>query len=195
MKIRGIVSVFLWLVLSHLSAADENEYSNPTLGITIIKPEAWHFATAAEVSENLEHVELNDEGFEAFMKKQATAPTVALTRFDDPYDDLNPTIKVNIRSLGKFSPDDPVRILEFISKPQSKVFADFKFATEPKEVELAGMKAAYMCFDYTLKTPDGWAFPTRSELWIVPHGNVFSCLEPARGRMRPQGPARKFMKS
>ena len=96
-----------------------------------------------------------------------------MIRFKEPYDDLNPCINVNIKPLKNFSPDDPVKILEFISTPLSKLFQDFKFVTKPKEIDLAGMKAAYTCIDYTLTIPDGRTFPTRSELWIVPRGKMF----------------------
>ena len=62
-------------------------------------------------------------------------------------------------------------------KSGSKRPADRKVSSwmtyKPKEIELAGLKAAYMCVDYNLKIPDGRTFPTRSELWIVPRGKMF----------------------
>ena len=165
-----LLSAFVWPICL---LADDNIYTNPTLGITVTKPDKWHFMTAANVAENLQRVQLSNEEFDTLLKTHATAPIVALAKYKEPYDDLNPSVKVDVKPLRGLSAADPVRILSIVSGPLSKMFSDLKFVTKPKETELAGLKAAYMCVDYNLKIPDGRTFPTRSELWVVPRGKMF----------------------
>lgn len=173
MRISLPIAIVFALAWPIYLPAEETVYRNPTLGIAVTKPDTWHFATAAEVAENLERVQLSDKELDALLKAHATAPIVAMTKYKEPFDDLNPSVKVNIKPLRGFPAAEPVRILQVVSEPLRKAFSDLKFITKPEETELAGHKAAYMCVDYDLKIPDGRTFPTRSELWIVPRGKMF----------------------
>ena len=174
MRLIYSIALVVNLLFSTVVRADENTYSKPTIGLKITKPESWHWTTAAEVQENLERVQHNDESLDKLIKSRATAPLVAMTKYKEPFDDLNPSVKLNVKPLvPSLSADDPVKILEICMTPFSKAFADMKVVTKPKETELAGLKAAYTCIDYTLVTADGQEFPTRSRMWIVPRGKMF----------------------
>jgi hypothetical protein len=98
---------------------------------------------------------------------------VVIAKYEEPYDDLNPSLKVNMRPLGNFSADKPTAILDIISKQFESLFEDYKVVTAPKETKLAGLKAGYLKVHFSMKIPDGRTFPTCSELWVVPRGKHF----------------------
>jgi len=168
--VMGVAGLMAW---AQANAAEKDTYTNPTLGFAITKPAEWHFMTAEQNAENLARTKLKDEEFQKLAQKYATAPLVAITKYEEPYDDLNPSLKVNIRPLGAFSADNPTAILEFMTKQLEKVFEDYKVITAPKETKMAGLKAAYLKVHFSMKIPDGRAFPTCSELWVVPRGKHF----------------------
>lgn len=153
--------------------ADSDTYTNPTLGFSLVKPADWKFLTAEQNAENLARTKMKDEEFQKLVQKYASAPLVAITKYEEPYDDLNPSVKVNVRPLGNFSADKPSAILEFMGKQLETVFEDFKVVTAPEETKVAGLKAGYLKVHFSMKIPDGRSFPTCSELWVVPRGKHF----------------------
>ena len=173
MKKLAILCAVTALCAARALAATDNTYTNPTLGFSLTKPAEWHFMSAEQNAENLARTKLKDEEFQKMVQKYATAPLVAITKFEEPYDDLNPSVKVNIRPLGNFSADKPTAILEFMAKQLEAVFEDYKVIAPPKETKVAGLKAAYLKVHFSMKIPDGRVFPTCSELWVVPRGKHF----------------------
>jgi hypothetical protein len=169
MMILGAAALLAWQV----TAAEKDTYTNPTLGFALTKPAEWHFMTAEQNAENLARTKLKDEEFQKLAQKYASAPMVAITKYEEPYDDLNPSLKVNVRPLGNFSADNPTAILEFMAKQLEAVFEDYKVITPPKETKVAGLKSAYLKVHFSMKIPDGRSFPTCSELWVVPRGKHF----------------------
>jgi hypothetical protein len=153
--------------------AKDNTYKNPTVGLTLVKPADWHFMTAEQNAENLERTKLKDEQFQELVKKYASAPLVVITKYKEPYDDLNPSLKINMRPLGDFSAEDPKTILTRATAPLKNALKDFKIVTAPKDTNVSGLKAAYAKFHYSLGIPDGRSFPTCSEMWVVPRGKHF----------------------
>lgn len=175
MKI-SICILFISLLATIGQSADTNTYSNPTVGVTITKPADWQFATAQQHAENLARIKLEDEQLQEWVKKHATAPIVVMMKYSEPFDDVNPSFKVNIRPLGNLSGDDPKAILVLIVPQLRKAFEDFEMIVSPKETTVAGRKSAYAKINYTMKIPDGRGFPTCSELWVVPRGKYFFLL-------------------
>ena len=155
------------------NAKDKNEYSNPTVGMSLSKPKGWQFATADEVAENLKRTKLSDEDFQKHMEKYATAPLVAMMKHPEPFDDLNPSFKINIKPLGSLPSKDPKKIMSLVTKQFPKVFKDYEVVTAPRDTKVSGLIAAYAKIHYSLEIPDGRSFPTCSELWIVPRGSYF----------------------
>lgn len=165
------------LVISLLSfgvfAQDTNVFESVTVGFKVTKPSEWQFVTAEENLENLEKVQMNDEEFQQLMLKYSTAPLVAMMKYPEPFDDLNPSFKVNIKPLGQLKGTDPKKILGLILPQFQKMFQDFNLVQPPTDTTVGKLPAAYMRINYSLAIPDGRTFPTASELWIVPRGNYF----------------------
>ena len=168
-------SALLCLVASSaipMAMADDT-YRNPTAGFEITKPPEWQFVTAAQVQENLERTKLNDPEFHAAMLKYATVPMVAMMKYPEPYDDVNPSFKVNIKPLGQFKGKSTVDIVNFVLPQFERVFKDYVLVQTPLDVEVSGLKGTYFRITYSLETADGQSFPTSSELWIIPRGDYF----------------------
>ena len=174
MKIVLLAIVFLSLNSAvGAELADTNTYSNPTLGISVTKPKEWVFVTAEQHAESLKRAKLKDEEFLKLVQKYSSAPLVTMTKYAEPFDDLNPSFKLNIKPLGKLSGDDPKAILSVLLEPLKTNFDDFQLVVPPREARVAKHKAAYAQMYFSLQNADGRRFPTCSELWVVPRGKHF----------------------
>jgi hypothetical protein len=166
------VSVIPAFVAGHVFA-DSNVFKNVTVGFEVTKPASWQFVTAEQNLENLKNTRLNDEEFHQLMLKYSTAPLVAMMKHPEPFDDLNPSFKTQVKPFGQFKGTDPKQILTMVSGQMKAAFKDFVVTQEPIDVTVSGIKSAYMRINYSLQIPDGRSFPTTSEMWIVPKGNYF----------------------
>ena len=169
-----IIQAFVLFVLTCAAFADNtNQFESITVGFKVTKPNDWQFVTADENLENIKKVQMNDQEFQQLMLKYSTAPLVAIMKYPEPYEDLNPSFKVNIKPLGKLKGTEPKNILSLIIPQFEKMFQDFNLVQPPTDTKVAGLDAAYMRINYSLVIPDGRVFPTASELWIVPRGDYF----------------------
>jgi hypothetical protein len=154
-------------------ADDTNVFQSPSAGFELTKPSAWTFVTANQNLANIKAMKLSDEEFHAAMQKYATAPLVAMMKYPEPYEDVNPSFKVNIKPYGDLKGKAPEELINMVVPQFQKIFKDFVLVQAPTETTISGMKAAYARMNYTMEIPDGRTFPTTSELWIVPRGDYF----------------------
>lgn len=174
MRTTMLLLIMLLVSVGFAIAEEANDtYTNPTVGISVTKPADWHFFSAEQNLENLKRTKMKDDEFQRFLQLYATAPLVAMTKYPEPFDDLNPSLKVNIRPLGEMSGDNPVKIIELFLPQFDNLFEDFSVVEGPSDTVVSGMKAAYVRIHYSLQTQDKTEFPTCSELWIVPKGSFF----------------------
>lgn len=160
-------------LLASVAAAGDNTFKSVTVGFEVTKPASWQFVTAEQNLENLKNTKLNDEEFHRLMLKYSTAPLVAMMKHPEPFDDLNPSFKVQIKPFGQMKGTDPKQILTMVSGQMKSAFKDFTITQAPTNVVVSGVKSAYMRINYSLQVPDARTFPTTSELWIVPKGDYF----------------------
>lgn len=107
------------------------------------------------------------------MQKYATAPLVAMTKYPEPYEDVNPSFKANLKPYGGLKGKSPEELIDLVVPQFQKTFKDFVLIQPPTETFVSGIKSGYARFDYTMDTSDGRSFPTTSELWVVPRGDYF----------------------
>lgn len=153
--------------------ADTNLYSNPTVGLRISKPESWQFVSAQQNLENLRRTELKDSEFHQAMLKHANAPLVVMMKYPEPYEDLNPSLKISVRPMGQLKGVDPKELVSVLLQNFKQVFKDFEVLQPPMDTELAGLSGAYMEVSYSLVVPEVGEYPTLSQLWILPRGDYF----------------------
>jgi hypothetical protein len=174
MKTLGAVVLIFGLAIGSLSqAVDSNVFSNPTVGFEFTKPAGWHYLSAAQNLENIKKLKLSDAEFHAAMQKYSSAPLVAITKFPEPYDDVNPSFKVMIKPYGDLKGKKPDEIISFVIPQFESVFKDFEVVQKPVDTKVSGISSAYVRMNYNMEIPDGRMFPTTSELWIIPHGDYF----------------------
>ena len=157
-------------------AEEQNTFVNSTLGFSITKPTHWQVTSAEDYFKNLEQVTTEDKKFQEAAMKYAKVPLFAFMKYPEPYDDINPSIKVHFKyrdSLPNFAGKSPQEILDVTLLTFKQVFKDFKIIEGPTDVDVSGIKSAYVKYQYTLTVPDGRGFPNCSEIWIVPRGEYF----------------------
>lgn len=170
---RLSIAVASLLLAAAAAATSTNTFKSVTVGFEITKPDAWNFLTAQQNLENLRNTNLSDEEFHQLMLKHSTVPLVAMTKYPEPYEDLNPSLKVTIKPFGQMKGADPKHILAAVSAQLQVVFKDFQLVQPPTDTEVSGITSGYMRINYSVQAPDGRLFPTTSELWIVPRGDYF----------------------
>ncbi|MAD43981.1 MAG: hypothetical protein CMI02_03300 [Oceanospirillaceae bacterium] len=170
---KYLLMVMLSLLSVPLLADDTNVFINKTVGIQLVKPDAWVFMTADQNLESLKQLDMKDKEFHQTMVKYSSVPLVAMARHKEPFDDLNPSFKLNVKPLGQFKGASAVTIAEYLVRPMSKYFDDFRIMQSPVGVTVGGLEAGYVRINYSLAIPDGRKFPTTSEIWVVPRGDYF----------------------
>ena len=151
-------------------ASDADRFESQTAGFSFQKPSSWVFATVDAAQENRERIRLNDAELEAQLKSRATPALVMVTRHPEPYPDLNPSFQAGLRPLGDLEGKSARELIELILPGLQQAFADFRVVDPVRELVVGGLPAAGVVIEYTLKTADGGAFPTRSESYVVPRG-------------------------
>ena len=146
--------------------------SIPTLGLSVVRPASWSVITAEENAQNLRSVEMDDRALQELAVRYANAPLVAIAKYKEPYADLNPSFKVNVRQLGGFNANAPEEIMQAALPTMRRMFADLDVVDGPRRTTVAGKPAAYTRLAYTMRA-GGTAFATVSEIWIVPSGPVY----------------------
>jgi len=160
-------------ILSNSACFAGETFDNPMLGFSIEKPDSWHFITAEENLENISRSEFKDENVKEMLMKYATAPVVAMMKHEEPYEDINPSLKLNVKPLNNFKANDPKAIVDAVISPMSRMFEEFEIVEGPNETELNGKPAGYVRINYTMTISDGTVFPICSELWIVTRDSYF----------------------
>lgn len=158
--------------LSSPVQAEADRFRNPTAQFELRKPSDWVYLSAEQNTANLKAVETSDADLRQAIVKYATVPMVVLAKHQEPFNDLNPTFKVNVRPLGQFVGQPPAAILTALLPGLKRAFADVTVVQAPLAVKVGGLDAAYLRVDYTLRA-GGAEFPTTSELWVVPRGDFF----------------------
>lgn len=162
---RATAAIVTCLAAGITAADDSGTFSNASVGFAVTKPPEWRIVVADRGDPAARRA---DPG-----ERYAAEPLLVMARHAEPFDDLNPTFRVNIRPLGELEGTSATSILKMIAPQFEQMFDDYSLAQAPKKVKVSGMPAGYMRVDYTIGAPDGRRFPTASEVWIVPRGAYF----------------------
>ncbi len=169
---RFLLAISLFGLSSAAVAQVGQTVVNQTLGLEVTKPNDWQHLTAEANAENLRRLHTDDPEFQQAIAKYASAPVIAFTKYAEPYPDLNPSFKINVRPMGQFAGRSATEILSLIVPSLARTFPDMKVEQPPQPTTVAGQPAAYVKIAYTLVAGES-RFPTTSEMWIVPKGSFF----------------------
>jgi len=170
LKLTRYLLVAIALTLSSVCLA-QDDYSNPTLGFRMRKPTSWHYLTAEEHRANLKRADFADPAFKDLVARYARTPFLAITKHKEPHDDLNPSVRVNAREAGTLKGMAPEKVVEIMASTFARMFKDYSVAEGPVATKVSGHAAGYIRVNYTHEA-DGRKWPTTSELWIVPRGDL-----------------------
>jgi hypothetical protein len=112
-----------------------------------------------------------DPSFKALIAQYARTPFFAITKYKEPYDDINPSVKVNARELGTLKGAPPEKIAETAAAGLARMFKDYAVEEGPIATRVAGQPAGYIRVRYTMEA-GGRQWPLMSEMWVVPRGEL-----------------------
>ena len=145
-------------------------FTNPVLGLSIEKPADWHIVTAEANAENLKKAEIGSPEFQEAVRKYASVPLYAFSRYPEPHPDMNASVKVNTRPSGSFAGRTGQDVIRALLPGLQRAMGDLKIITAPEPTMLGGKAAGHISMTYTLKA-GGSSFPAASELWVIPRGD------------------------
>ncbi len=165
---RFLALMFLTLLLASATNATAQElFEYKTLGLKVEKPKSWHVLTDAQNRENLARTQMSDAEFQAYVQKHARAPIFAITKYREPYNDLNPSIKITIRPAGGINKQNLLTVTKQVVTSMMGRVGKVQAMENPKLLSMSGFPATYTSVDYTLKTQDGLQFPVKSQMWFI----------------------------
>lgn len=175
MKNIFLTTLFLLISIGYIKAQspDQNQFKHKVLGFQIDYPKTWTVNSVDDYYANMDRVKLQDSAFDEMIKKSASIPFFFISKFKEPYEDLNPSIKINTRPYGNLKGKSLTEILNIIIPQFEKLFANFKVQEGPIEKNLDGLNATYVKFYYSLKTKEGKEYLSCSEMYMIDKGNYF----------------------
>jgi hypothetical protein len=153
-------------------SAQVNVFRSEMAGIEIAKPASWHFANLQSVMENRASVKMKDEDFQKQLAQLATAPLVAATKYEEPYEALNPSFQIIVRPAATLEGKSGLEIMHLVEPGLRNNFSDFKVIEAARECVVSGRPAGRLSASYTVASQDGRTFPTRTTLVMIPRGKV-----------------------
>lgn len=170
MTFRRIFFILITVLLVRSESIAGEVFNNPTVGFSIEKPDGWHYLTTQQISESRKNIRMNDEELKEAVQRYATAPLVAMSRYLEPYDDLNTTVQVVFRPLGQLHEAPPTEILKLMVPTIQRVVTDFVFLDKIQETNVSGLDAAFMRAKYVMSNQENRTFNVISRMVIVPRG-------------------------
>ncbi len=152
-------------------AAETDTFRNPCAGISITKPSDWYFMGIDKNYENLKNSIMKDEELKKLSLKMADVPMIVIMKYQEPYNNLNPTLKIDVKPTGDYKGTNPKKILSAMTASMGDFFDGFKIIKGPVESKIDGMNGAYIRFNTIMKMEGGQSYPSCSEIWVIPRGD------------------------
>ena len=165
---RAFLALITGLIIC--TSAHAERFTNPVLGLSIEKPADWHIISAEANAENLKRAEIGSPELQEAVRKYASVPLYAFSRYREPHADMNASVKVNTRPSASFAGRTGQEVLQALLPGLRSAMGDLKIVTAPELTTLGGKAAGHIAMTYALKT-GGSSFPAASELWIIPRGD------------------------
>lgn len=146
-----------------------NTYTNPAIGLTVAKPEAWIFVSQEQSLQNRQNTQLHDKDLEREIQRTENLPTVSIAKHPEPHPTVNPTVQ--IKHVMKPFPDLGSRqVIEAALQQVHDAYSDFQIVEPIRTASLSGHSAATMEATFTMHTVADGAFAVYSEMWVVDRG-------------------------
>ena len=98
-------------------------------------------------------------------------PLVGMMKFREPFDDINPNLRISAIPRGIETTNELLNHLNLELYWRQTNFSMFKVIVPPTAGVLSGRNAEYAKFTYDLVLLDGRRFPDSGEIRLVPHND------------------------
>ena len=142
-----------FVFLPVVASANDSVFESQTVGFKVVKPASWVFMSPEEL-----------------IRRRANASLVAMTKYPEPHDGLNPGVQVTVSPLGA-AKDMPVKdILEQKFGMIKSMADDFTVIDGIRDVEVGGLKGVYTKASYSIEGPDGRRYEILTRVWFLKRG-------------------------
>jgi hypothetical protein len=139
-------------------------------GFSVTKPADWKYLSPEMVKTASETTKWNDAELEKAIKANPNSPLVVLTRYQEPYPTLNPSVSVTMVNLP-VEGMPPKDILNMSTEVLKRAYPDLTYVDEVQDTNVDGINGAYTKIKYTMAAGDQ-KFPTTTRMWLVPRGKI-----------------------
>jgi hypothetical protein len=147
-------------------APAQDRVENASAGVSLQRPPSWQTATAEAIQANRERVRLSDSAFQRALVTRSALPIIALMKYPEPFEGLNPSVQITLRQSLKGT---PTQLLTGALLAMRRGFADLSIVGPVETTEISGLPAARVRVTYTLRTTtQSWRVLSR--IWLVPRG-------------------------
>ncbi len=151
-------------------AESDEVFHHPGAGFSMTKPSGWKYLSPEIVKTASESAKLNDAELEQMIKNNPNAPLVVITRYQEPYPTLNPSVAITMVNLP-VEGMPPKDILNMSTEVLKRAYPDLTYVDEVQDAKVGGIDGAYTKIKYTMAAGDQ-KFPTLTRMWLVPRGKI-----------------------
>ncbi len=139
-------------------------------GFSMTKPMGWNYLSPEMVQSASDSVKWNDVELEKMIKENPKSPLVVITRYQEPYPTLNPSVAVTMVNLP-VAGMPPKDILNMSTEVLKRAYPDMTYVDKVQDANVDGINGAYTKIKYTM-TAGNKRFPTLTRMWLVPRGKI-----------------------
>ena len=152
------------------SKSSDEVFHHTGVGFSMTKPGGWKYLSPEIVKTASESMKWNDAELEKMIKNNSNAPLVVITRYQEPYPTLNPSVAITIVNLP-VEGMRPKDILNMSTEVLKRAYPDLAYVDEVQDANVDGINGAYTKIKYTMAAGDK-KFPTLTRMWLVPRGKI-----------------------
>jgi len=165
--------------------SDENRFYSPVAGLSIEKRPNWAFVTLEMELANREAVSVGKQETDAVMHDGTTPPLVAISRYQEPSEKPNPSLKITLRALLELTGASAVEIARSVTETLKQAIPSFQLDSEIRAAQVDGLAAGTFHAHFTVDVPRlQRSFPVTTQAWIVPRGKyafIIAASDPSGG--------------
>jgi len=170
----------LFLPMSNCAAGNDPVIASRVAGISMSKPDGWKFVRVGEIVDQFKEPNFNPEEFRAAMATRRSGPVIAISKYSEPFGDINPSIKITVGPAGSMSGMKPLEAAKLVLPLYEQQFPnDFEVSLQPTPTIVAGFEAAYDKMSFSFKIQGAKKLFLTSELWIIVKGEYLFVIEAA----------------
>ena len=170
--------LFATCIFSNDLNVENNVFDNPFYGIKISKPQNWKFEKYQNLLKvDTQYIYKNEELSRA-INKSPVMYCVIITKYSEPYNDINPTLKITPIALKDGVKADPYFILDTYLSSMKELVFEFEIIQDVKKtVSFNGNVFYQVKSKYGLKDNHGKLIYIRSSITIIIRESIIFIIQ------------------